>query len=339
MPAISQTIPVTAFVGGKDRQAIDNGDFTVWQRGTNILLTASSMVADRWRYVTDDTTATVRFRKASEWSPSFDIPVEAGKDGILFQFSSGAFDGSARYLSQLIPDVRYGAEGIVTVSFWMWGATPDEIAQFYEVSLVQHFGGSEPSVEVPLTGKILVPSATWNYVQFSGIMPSVADTTITDGGFVELRLYIVADDDGFVHDTIFCSVQMNVGSRAMPFLDRGPVEEEAACKRYFERIHVAVGEWIAILHGRDTTPARGTLHYSEKWANPTSITISNNAHFNIVRNTAVITVSAFSMSDANRNQANISVTGGDANPQIDWIYWLASTNAAAYIDVSAEPSV
>ncbi len=339
MPSITQALPVSALSSEKDRQAIDNGDFSIWQRGDNIYISGNADIADRWKYITDDTNHIIHFRRLSTWSPSFDIPPEVGKDGLLLQSQGNEPNGTFRCLSQLIPDVRYGAEEVVTVSFWFYRASWLPETPMGDVTITQHFGGAELPVETVLEGVGVVTTGVWARASYSGVLPGYADKTITDNGFLELRIYFDLTNGTTFNDTGICSVQMNRGSRALPFVDRGRVEEERICKQYFERIHVAVGEWIAALHGRGSDPARGVLHYAHKWRNPTSITVSDVAHFNIVRNTAVITVGAFADSTMNRNRGNISVTGGDFDPQVDWLYWLSAVAAGAYIDVNAEPSV
>ena len=339
MPSITQTLPVSALSAGKDRQAVDNGDFTVWQRGQGFIVLGNADIADRWKYLTDDTNHSVKFRKASLWGPTFDIPPSVGKDGIVLQSQGNVPDGTFRCLSQLIPDVRYGAEEVVTVSFWFYRMSWLPETPLGDVTITQHFGGAEVAVETVLDGAGVVTTGDWTRVTYSGVLPGFADKVITDGGFLELRIYLEVSGGTSFNDTVICSVQMNRGSRALPFVDRGVVEEEAVCKRYFERIPVSIGEWIAPLHGRGTDPTRGTIRYTPKWKNPTSISLSDNAHFNIVRNTAIITVAAFALQAANISQAGVDVTGGDSDPQIDWIYWLAAVSAGAYIDVNAEPSV
>lgn len=324
MPNVTQQIPVSAFFSGKDRQAIDNGDFLVWSMPHPHELTQSGRVADRWFWVTDDGTFRIRFRPASTWSPSFKVPAEVGADALLLTMQSGVADGTYRYLSQKIPNARWGEGKVVALAFWFWRGSWQDTA-IESITIVQHFGvGGSADVETELANYTLIKPLQWNRYEYAGILPSTAGKTFGEGHHIELRIHFVATEDLWVNDSCIGGIQLNIGHRALPFVSKGYEAEKRTCEAYYERLRAEAGSWLTLLHGRGAAPARGVIRYARKVIIPTSITPSPMAAWDIVRNTAVISVDSIAFSAIEEDHCTIDVKGGDNDPQIDWIYWLAA---------------
>lgn len=324
MPNVTQQIPVTAFYSGKDRQAIDNGDFLVWSMPYPHDLTASGRVADRWFWVTDDAAFDIRFRPASIWGNSFNVPAEVGADALLLMMMSGRADGTYRYLSQKIPDARWGADKVVALSFWLWRGSWHDTA-IESITLVQNFGvGGSPDVETELANYTVIKPSVWNKYEYTGILPSTDGKTFGAGHHIELKIHFAVDGDEWVNDTCIGGIQLNIGHRALPFVSKGYEAEKRTCEAYYERIRAEAGSWLTPLHGRGEIPARGVLKYARKVTVPTSITASPPEDWEIVRNTAVISVDSIVFSAIEEDHCTIDVKGGDFDPQIDWVYWLAA---------------
>ena len=334
MPSVIQQIPVSAFYSGKDRQAIDNGDFIVWNTPQPNDLMASGRVTDRWFWVTDDSFFRIRFNQASKWSPSFEVPAEVGADALNFVMISGAADGTYRYLSQKILDARWGAGKAVALSFWFWRGSWEETT-IESITIVQNFGvGGSPSVETELANYTVVKPKQWNKYEYVGILPSTDGKTFGEGHHIELRIHFVDDEDLWVNDTCIGGIQLNLGHRALPFVSKGYEAEKRACEAYYERIRSENGAWLILLHGRGEEPARGVLRYARKVIVPTSIRASPAERWHIVSHVADIQVDSITFSDIEEDHCTIDVKGLDSDPQIDWMYWLASREGrTAIIDV------
>ena len=324
MPSVIQQIPVSAFYSGKDRQAIDNGDFLVWSMPYPNVLTSSGRVADRWFWVTDDSTFRILFRPASKWSPAFKVPAEVGGDALALTSMSGEADGTYRYLSQKIPDARWGAGKAVALSFWIWIGSWEET--FIEsITIVQNFGvGGSPSVETELANYTVVKPRQWNKYEYVGILPSTDGKTFGEGHHIELRIHFTANIFGLVNDTCIGGIQLNLGHRALPFVSKGYEAEKRTCEAYYERIRSVNGAWLVPILGRGVDPARGVLRYARKVVVPTSIRASPVEKWHIVRHVADIQVEAITFSDIEEDHCTIDVKGLDFDPQSDWMYWLAS---------------
>lgn len=324
MPSVIQQIPVSAFYSGKDRQAIDNGDFLVWSMPYPHDLRAPGRVADRWFWVTDDSTFRILFRPASKWSPAFKVPAEVGGDALALTSMSGEADGTYRYLSQKIPDARWGAGKAVALSFWLWRASWRETV-IGSIMIVQNFGvGGSPSVETELANYTVVKPRQWNKYEYVGILPSTDGKTFGEGHHLELRIHFVPEQFLLVNDTCIGGIQLNLGHRALPFVSKGYEAEKRTCEAYYERIRSVNGAWLILLHGRGAAPARGVLRYARKVVVPTSIRASPAERWQIVRHAEDIQVESITFSDIEEDHCTIDVKGLDFEPESGWMYWLAS---------------
>lgn len=324
MPNVTQQIPVTAFYSGKDRQAIDNGDFLVWSIPNPHFLTASGRVADRWFWVTDDTTARIRFAPASKWSSSFEVPSEVGADALFFGMASGPADGSYRYLSQKIPDVRWGAGKVVALSFWLWRGSWEETA-IDRITIVQNFGvGGSPAVETELADQTVIQPRRWNKYEYAGILPSMDGKEFGEGHHIELRIHFSTTEYQWLNDTSIGGVQLNIGHRPLPFVSKSYECEKRTCEAYYERLRAEAGSWLTPLHGRGDIPARGVVKYARKVYVPMRITASPPEDWRIVSHNTQISVDSITFSAIEEEHCTIDVKGGNLDPQIDLIYWLAA---------------
>ena len=324
MPSVIQQIPVSAFYSGKDRQAIDNGDFIVWSTPSPNDLMASGRITDRWFWVTNDSYCRIMFRPASKWSPAFEVPAEVGGDALNLVMIYGEADGTYRYLSQKIPDARWGAGKAVALSFWFWRGSWEETT-IESITIVQNFGvGGSPSVETELANYTVVKPKQWNKYEYVGILPSTEGKTFGEGHHLELRIHFVDDEDLWVNDACIGGIQLNLGHRALPFVSKGYAAEKQACEAYYERIRSVNGAWLVPILGRGATPARGVLRYARKVIVPTSIRASPAERWHIVRHVADIQVDSITFSDIEEDHCTIELIGSNYYPESDWMYWLAS---------------
>ena len=221
------------------RNAIINGNFDIWQRGTSF--TGSEYGADRWGSGRVGTTHTAT-RQA--FTPGqTDVPNNPAYY-IRTVVSSVAGAGNYDHLLQLIESVRTLSGQQVTVSFWAKADSTKNIS----VELSQSFGtGGSPSAAVNTIGVTKVSIGTsWQKVTVTANVPSISGKTLGTDGNDYLGLFIWFDAGSTFNsrtDTLgqqsgtfeIAQVQVEPGPVATPFERRPQQVELALCQRYFCR--------------------------------------------------------------------------------------------------------
>lgn len=232
-----------AFDGGAlsgFRNAIINGNFDVWQRGTSHS-TAGYGSVDRWSNARLGSSSTIS-RQAFTLGQT-DVPNNPTFFARAVVASSA---GAANYagLSQAIEGVGSFAGRTVTVSFWAKADATRSIA----VELSQFFGtGGSPSAQVTGLGATKVSiGTTWQKVTVTTTLPSVSGKTLgADGDALFLLIWFDAGSNfnartqtlGQQSGTFdIAQVQIEAGPAATPFERRPLAAELALCKRY--------GQWV-----------------------------------------------------------------------------------------------
>jgi hypothetical protein len=222
------------------RNAIINGNFDIWQRGTSASAVADgAYLADRWQSSRVGSNANVS-RQAFTLGQT-DVPGEPSYfHRTVVTSSAGA---SNRYATvQLIEDVRTFAGQTVTVSFWAKADATKPIS----MELEQVFGtGGSPSSAVQALGVSKVNLSTaWQKVTKTVSLPSISGKTIGTDNNSNLRLNIWLDagsDYNSRTDSLgqqsgtfdIAQVQIEIGSQATPFERRPIATELALCQRYY----------------------------------------------------------------------------------------------------------
>jgi len=223
------------------RNAIINGNFDIWQRGTSF--TGSVYGADRWLHNRVGTTHTATRQ-----------PFTLGQTAVPNEptyfcrtvVSTVAGAGNFANLVQRIEDVRTFAGQQVTVSFWAKVDATKNIA----VELVQEFGtGGSPSAEVNAIGTTKVSiGTTFQKVTITTTVPSISGKTLGTNNDHSLTLVIWFDAGSTFNsrtDTLgqqsgtfeIAQVQVERGPVATPF-ERRPIGTELAlCQRYYEVVN------------------------------------------------------------------------------------------------------
>jgi len=222
------------------RNAIINGNFDIWQRGTSF--TASEYGADRWVNARIGSSSTMS-RQAFTLGQT-DVPNEPTYFCRMAVTSSAAV-GNYALLQQSIEDARTFAGQTVTVSFY---AKADS-ARPITTELVQFFGtGGTPSSAVQAIGTTKTTlSTSWQKITVTVSVPSISGKTLgsDNNHSLFLRIWLDAGSD-FNTNTAFlgqqsgtfdiAQVQVEAGSVATPF-ERRPIGSELAlCQRYFEKM-------------------------------------------------------------------------------------------------------
>jgi hypothetical protein len=220
------------------RNAIINGNFDIWQRGTSF--TGNEYGADRWVSGRTGTTHTATQQPFTLGQT--DVPNNPTYY-IRTVVSSVAGASNNAYLTQLIEGVRTFSGQQVTVSFWAKVDTTKNIS----VELIQSFGtGGSPSAAVSAIGATKVSIGTgWQKVTVTANVPSISGKTLGTGNndYLALLIWFDAGSDfnartdslGQQSGTFeIAQVQVERGPVATPFEQRPIGTELALCQRYYE---------------------------------------------------------------------------------------------------------
>lgn len=304
------------------RNAIINGNFDIWQRGTSFPdLTSTHYTADRWRiYVTAGNVASVS-RKQFDVGQT-DVP---GNPKYYTNIDLTAYTASAVVFEQMIEDVASFAGQTVTLSFFARSSNNfSAVAYAY-----QEFGTGGSTIVGTIFGTVdLTPN--WQRFVFSIPMPGISGKIVGDNSKLQiqpLRLSGVCNVD-------IAQVQLNIGDKALPFCPRPIAEELALCRRYYQII--APGRAHSQFPGAATvdtsTRAMLNLYFSPMRVIPT-VTSSGVANF-AIRASAGGVVSVTDMTIYSENQSllvDVTTAGGLTAGQACMLRDY-SGSAALYLD-------
>ena len=247
----SATANVSAINGGPlagFRNAIINGNFDIWQRGTATF--GQGYWADRWNAYLTAGVSMLQSRYTLTDAQRNIIGYEAV---YAWQVLTGDITSSVQ-LQQPIEGVKTFAGSQVAVSFW---AFTDAGTCTISSSVTQFFGtGGSPSasVDTPLTLSATTITTTPTKITAVVTLPSIAGKTLgTDADSVSLLIRKVA---GASNRLRIAQVQVEAGPVATPFESRPRAAELALCQRYYE---IGSTYW-----GGYGVPAAGCYH-SVQW--------------------------------------------------------------------------
>jgi hypothetical protein len=218
--------------------AIINGAFDIWQRGTSFTNpSANTYTADRFNVEANGTGATRTISRLS-LSPAEIIANNFGDASFALRFnqSVAGSGGTINFFRQRIEDVRTLSGQVVTLSFW---AKANAEVTLETPVFSQNFGSGGSSST--FTGSRSYSLTTsWQRFTFTVTMPSVSGATIGTNSFVDLYLRLPLNST-FTFD--IWGVQLEAGAVATPFKRNAPsiAAELAACQRYYQRFRGGVG--------------------------------------------------------------------------------------------------
>ena len=291
------------FAAGKN--AIINGDFGVWQRGTTITNPGNGgYTADRF-FNGQDGTGTVTCTQQTFTAGT--APV-AGYEGTYFQRTSLTTLGTTTYFqpTQRIENVRTFAGQAITVSFW---AKADS-ARTSLVVLVQNFGSGGSAATTQAAA--VTYSTAWTRYSFNFTVGSVSGKTIGTGSSLEIGARTTAAV-GSILD--IWGVQVEAGSVATAFQTAtGTVQGElAACRRYLPAFNGTgedfMGYAYALNGGIYTLPFDAVARTA-----PTGITVSGTIQA-FALNTATTVTPTFNAGGINAATvlAALTITAGQGS--------------------------
>jgi hypothetical protein len=222
------------------RNAIINGGFDVWQRGTSF--TGSEYGADRW--ITERAGSTCTTSRQSFSLGQTDVP---GEPTYFCRFVVGSVTGADNLVvpNQRIEGVRTFAGQTVTLSFW----AKADATKFMSVEFSQNFGtGGTPSTRIIEIGvQKFTLTTSWQKFTKTITLPSITGKTLGTNNNNVLQIYFWLDAGsnsnsrtnslGHQSGTFdIAQVQLESGPVATPF-ERRPIGTELnLCYRYFQQL-------------------------------------------------------------------------------------------------------
>ena len=264
------------------RNAIINGNFDYWQRGTSF--TASAYGSDRWYHAAVGSTQSVTLQPFTLGQT--DVP---GEPLYFCRTVVTSVPGVCNYvlLAQRLEDVRSFAGQEVTVSFWAKADSTKNIS----VDFQQYFGtGGSPSATVPGIGATKVSIGTsLQKVTMTTTVPSLSGKTIGTSASDTLQLDIWfdagstwntnTDSLGQQSGTFdIAQVQIEPGPVATPFEKRPQQVELALCQRYFCITKAITRFRSAVINEITETPIYWPVQMR---VNPSNITVTAGSRLNI----------------------------------------------------------
>jgi hypothetical protein len=220
------------FSAGKN--AIINGDFGIWQRGTSFASPASgTYCADRYKTINDGTGAT---RTISQQAFTAGTAPVAGYEGTYFMRYAVSVVGTGNTyqgMQQYIEDVRTFAGQTVTFSFW----AKAEASKLITVDVTQYFGsGGSANVQTQFTAQTVTTS--WARYSATVAVPSISGKTIGAGNALQFGFYVPA---AATCTFDIWGIQLEAASTASNFQTATGTKqgELAACQRYLPAFNFA----------------------------------------------------------------------------------------------------
>jgi hypothetical protein len=312
------------YAAGKN--AVINGDFGIWQRGTSITATSGQYTYGPDRFSVFGYGVGTGTVTQQTFTPGT-APV-AGYEGQFFaRFKS---TNTNLRVQQPIEDVRTFAGQTATVSFWMKSPTATSADVFY----AQNFG-SGGSTNVDIAGATITISSSWARYTHTVAIPSVSGKTIGTSSYLALRFGAALNVDIDIW-----GVQFEEGSTASPFQTATGTKqgELAACQRYYWRTSVATGDRMAVGFNNTTTVAEFVLNLPVTMRiAATALEQSGTATDYSIRsaagNTACSAVPTFTIANPNYGVFQLTVASGLTIGQAS-LYRANSANG--YLGWSAE---
>ncbi len=219
--------------------AIINGDFDIWQRGTS-QTAAGYGSADRWTVGLVGSSMTFNQQTFTLGQTAVpDNPVYYSKADV----ASVAGAGNFALILQKIEGVQTFAGTTATLSFWAKADTAKNMA----VEFVQNFGtGGSPSTEVTgINVTTIALTTAWTKYFFNVTVPSITGKTLGSGGNDSLGLIFWLEAGSTFNARTnslgqqygvfeISHVQLEAGEIASPFEYRSVGQELALCERYYE---------------------------------------------------------------------------------------------------------
>jgi hypothetical protein len=228
--------------------AIINGAFDIWQRGTSFTNPAAGRTADR--FVASQGLGGTATTTRETFTPGA-APLAGVESEFYLRINQTAEGTESFNLSQFIEDVRTFAGQTVTVSFYARVSTG---THQIEPQFVQRFG-SGGSDAVLVANETVTATTSWQRFSTTISVPSISGKTIGAGSSLQLRFGV---GTATVKAYEYWGIQVEAGTVATPFKrNANSLQGElAACQRYFVRFGSGTFDWLGLGSATSTTAAK-----------------------------------------------------------------------------------
>jgi hypothetical protein len=251
------------------RNAIINGNFDIWQRGTSFASPASgTYLADRWLHGFDGTGATRTLSRQSFVLGQTDVPNEPT---YFFRYNQSVAGTGATITNfqQRIEGVRTFAGQQVTISFYAKAASAITLPAIV-IQQIFGTGGSPSSIVNTTVASSVAIGTNWIKYSYTGTFSSISGKTLgsDNNDCIQLTIRLPLNTT-FTFD--IAQVQLEAGPVATPF-ERRPIGTELAlCQRYYQRF----GSVYVITYALAGAPYKQSLSFlAQMRGTPTAITTS-----------------------------------------------------------------
>ena len=314
------------------KNAIINGGFEIWQRGTSFSSNPSQACADRW-FSGRSSVAGATFSRQTSDLNGFNYKIRVQRD-------SGNTSTASIFLNQSIENLNSAPfiDRPITLSFYAKaGANYSAASSGLAASLISGTGTDQNIMFVGVTGQATVASSTvtlttsWQRFQITGTSASSAKQLFAAFTFAPVG---TAGANDFYEIT---GVQLEVGSIATAFTNAGGTiqGELAACQRYFYRHVSGNNKAIMTAAAYSSTIIAGTVFFKTEMRTTPTLTVPNVAtYFSFNANSTFKYASTLSLQEASPNAGTVfgtfeATTAGFAG-------YVITSNASSYVDFGAE---
>ena len=312
----------TSVIGRKN--AIINGNFDIWQRGTSF--TATGYTADRWNAIVSGT-GTTTISQQSFTLGQTDVPNEP-KYYLRIAKSSGAASGD--YLSSKNENVRTFAGQATVISFYAKASSATTLTP----TIRQNFGtGGTPSSVNDVVKSDISVTTSWQKFTITHTFDSISGKTLGTGNNDHIELFFNIQN-GAGDSVDFAQFQWEKGSVATNFEVRPIAEEQVLCDRYFQSYGNTGNNFIIYSFGVaiNTTECRTLFNFRNIMRTTPSMTSSGTFQIS-GQDTKSISSFTFLRGTVSHGELNASGSGFTSNNT----YFLRSNNDVdAVIKLDAE---
>lgn len=329
----AQPISLTTVASGDN--AIINGAFDIWQRGTSFTNVASvTYTADRW-WVGKDATATLNVSRQS-LTPGIQS-IFGFETEYNLRFDVSAWTSSPVYLTTRLEDVRTLAGQTVTLSYW----AKSNVAVTSTPLYLQNFGSGGSTVVAANVSNSASITTSWQKFTHTFVLPSVSGKTIGTGSYLDMQVLRFSQ----AATVDIWGVQLEAGSAATAFRRNAPSiqAELAACRRYFQVYGNSPVGNFTIQAGTgpsfSTTQSVHVMQFDTPLRTTPSITTSGSTNFSVdLVGVTSASSTAMLFDHMNENMTRIVVTH-NSNGSMGLhkaVVLIANNTANARIYVNAE---
>ena len=336
----SVTIPTPDIPDKSNYNLLINGQFDIWQRGTDSGSNTDNgiLACDRW--VLNSSGATKQVTRQSFAAGQTDVPSNP-QYYLRYAVTTGNNNCG---IAQRIEGVDR-VQGVVTLSFWAKGTNP--AGGHFSIIHRQDFGtGGSPSNVVDTGIGDWTVTSSWTKYTFTFTPASISGKTLgtNNNSFFQCELFRQpADDTGTAAYTVdIANAKLEYGSYATDYQRINVGQELALCQRYFY-MHASGAEASA----NNRAPiATGAMFNSPNWngvvnfpvnmrTSPSLYKVQGTGYFIIYGDGGSDEANSASLDSASPQAGTVNLSGGLAQTS-GTSHWGLTNNSATRLGFQAE---